>query len=530
MYDLFIKDALIYDGTGKESFYGSVAVSDGKIEAVFRKGELTESAVFAKEVIDAKGLSLAPGFIDSHSHSDLYFSFNPERDFVLKQGITTEIGGNCGHSITPVPEGLSEDELFGAIGNTCPHGKTYTSFSEALEDVKKMPVGPNQKWFTGHGNLRTMVMGIENRAVSEDEIKQMGSILQSTMPQGSLGLSTGLAYVPGIYSNTYELVELCKFLGAYNGMYCTHSRSESAGFFDCIKECIEIAEKAKVPVEISHFKLSGKDFWPNCKTGLEMIDEANRNGAKITLDCYPYTAVSTTCLSAIPPQYLDEGPEALAKRLEDENFVNQLRKEIYEIDDPSWDNAALHVGLENFYPVTAEWTPWILGKSYAESAKEMGLSPFDGWVKLIHDNHGKMTDVRFTMSEENVEMIYKHPTTVVCTDGIYKKGAKMTHPRALGSFPRYLGRYIRQREILSREEGIRRMTGLPADRFKLNGKGYIKPGFDADFVLFDYDNIIDHATYDNPFQDAEGIEKVIMEGKVIIDRNKETGIYVGKYL
>ena len=521
MFDLIIKDALIYDGSGAPAYRGNIGVYEGKIAAIS-----TETLAGAKTVVDASGLCLAPGFIDVHSHADYGFADDPHRLHVLRMGVTTEIAGNCGKTLSPaLPEmDLSVQEFMN------PDAKLYPSLKEELAEYATWEIGPNQRYFAGHGPLRASVMGLRSDAATEEEIHRMQRILTHEMSQGAAGYSTGLSYVPGIYSNTHELTELAKVIAPYGGMYTTHSRSESMGLFDSVAECIHIAREAKIPVNISHFKCVGRPFWKRCEKALSMIDAAIAEGLNISLDAYPYTAASTTTLTAIPPKYLDRGAVAFAKSLEDPKIVEAIRKEIFEINDPSWDNSMYYVGLENFLIVRADETPWAIGKTYAQVALELGMEPFYAVVHLLKLNRGNVRECRFSMCEENVEMILKHPRCMVGSDGTIRKFDKINHPRGIGTFPRYLGRYIRERQILSREEGIHRITGMPAQRYHLKGKGFIREGYDADLVLFDYDSIIDRADYVNPFQLNEGIHQVYVGGKLNVQDNEPMGNWNGRII
>ena len=521
MVDLIIRNALIYDGSGDAAFRGDVAVKDGKILSVGKAIDET-----AKVIVEADGLSLAPGFIDVHSHADYAFADDPHRLHVLRMGVTTEIAGNCGKTLSPaLPEMAPEVQEF-----MNPDAELYPSLKDELAVYEKWEIGPNQRYFAGHGPLRASVIGLRSDAATEDELNRMKRILQEEMRAGAAGYSTGLSYVPGIYSNTHELTELAKAIAPYGGIYTTHSRSESMGLFDSVNECIHIAREAKIPVNISHFKCVGKPFWERCEKALAMIDAAIAEGLDISLDAYPYTAASTTTLTAIPPKYLDRGAVAFAKSLEDPKIVEAIRREIYEINDPSWDNSMYYVGLDNFLIVRADETPWAIGKTYAQVAQELGMEPFYAVVHLLKLNHGNVRECRFSMCEENVETILKHPCCMVGSDGTIRKFDKINHPRGIGTFPRYLGRYIRQRQILSREEGVHRITGMPAVRYGLKGKGFIKEGYDADLVLFDFERIIDHADYVNPFQLNEGIYQVYVGGMLNVQENKEMGNWNGKII
>lgn len=522
MYDLLIKNARIYDGTGRPAYAGQVAVKDGKIAAVG-----TEELGRAETVVDGEGLCLAPGFIDSHSHSDTALHKDPHRLHVLRMGVTTEIAGQCGHSVSPLSPAMSPET---AAFVNLDKGPVFETMQQQIAEISTWELGTNQIYFTGHGAIRAGVMELENRYATEEELRRMQENLAGAVKQGSLGLSTGLSYVPGIYSNTHELTELARAAGENGGMYTTHSRSESMGLFDSVAECIHISKEGRVPVNISHFKCVGKPFWERCGQALAMIDRANAEGADITLDCYPYIAASTTTLSAMPPRFLDHGAEAFAKSLEDPQVVEAIRREIYEINDPSWDNSLYYVGAENFLVVRAEQTPWAIGKTYAQIGRELGMDPFDAIMYMLKANRGTVYECRFSMCEENVEAILKHPRCMVGSDGIYQPGEASAHPRAFGSFPRYLGHYIRDRKILSREEGIRRITDMPAQRYGLKGKGRIEVGFDADLVLFDYETIIDRADFLDPFKPNEGIHQLYIDGKLVLQDNEPTGVWVGKYL
>ena len=511
MFDLLIRNAEIFDGSGAEPFVGDLAVLNGKIAAIGHQ------LGGAKTVVDAQGLALSPGFIDCHSHADEWLASQPDRTHVLRMGVTTEVAGNCGQASFPV--GRNDGDVY------------FDSLAAFFDYADQLPLRTNLAVFAGHGNLRRLAMGIENRKAGDAEIAVMQQSLRQSMEEGALGYTTGLSYVPGIYCDTRELAEVAKAMQPFGGMYSSHSRSESAGLFRSVQECIDIARLAQVPVNISHFKVVGKTFWHRCEEALAMIDAANAEGLTVTLDAYPYTAVSTTTLSAVHPRYLDKGPEAFAKMLEDPNIVEELRREIFEIDDPSWDNSAFHVGLENFLIVTAEQTPWAVGKTYAEAGAMLGISPYAAMVELLKKNRGDIRDVRFAMSEENLERILQHPLCAVGADGLHVKGRdKLTHPRALGTFPRYLGRYIRQRKLLSRQEGIRRCTGMTADRFGIAGKGYLRVGYDADLVLFDYDTILDGGDFMNPFRPNTGIHQVYMNGCLVLQDNEPTGEILGRCL
>ena len=530
MFDILIQNALIYDGSGEVAYMADVAVEDGKIALIAKKGtengNLLENAD-AEKIVNANGLSLSPGFIDSHSHSDLAILEDPHRLHVLRMGVTTEIAGQCGYSRSP-DDGVMSDAVRLTVSNHM--GRSFKNMRELISALDTAELGTNQLYFTGHALLRGRALGTEARAANDSEIKQMQDMLASEMAMGSAGVSTGLSYVPGIYSDTRELTELGKCAGECGGLYVTHSRSESMELFDSVNECIDIARYGNVSVNISHFKCVGKVFWDRCERALSMIDKAIDEGLDITIDAYPYIAASTTTLSAIPSRFLEDGIEEFVRRLDDPNVVEDIRREIFEINDPSWDNSIYYVGLENFLIVRAENTPWAVGKTYAQIGEMLNISPFDAVIYMLKNNNGSVYECRFSMCEENVETILKHPTCTVGSDGLYQPGDLSAHPRAFGTFPRYLGHYIRERGILSREEGIRRITSMPAERYGLVGKGRIAVGYDADLVLFDYDTISDGGDFMDPFKPNVGISAVYMNGELVLADNEPTGVYNGRYL
>lgn len=526
MVDLLIKNAELYDGSGAAAFRADLAVKNGKIVQIGRV------SAEAERTVDAKGLALAPGFIDSHTHADVALYADPHRTHVLQMGVTTEVAGNCGHSTFPILPSVSAEEFATMTAACGGEGVRFQTLAAYRRELERLEMGPNQTTLAGHCVLRGSVMGLAGRAPTQTEMQQMKELLELAMAQGAQGYSSGLGYIPSAYADKQELTELAKVAAKYGGIYTTHSRWESASMLKSVQECIDISREAEIPVQISHLKCTGKDFWNDCEKALELIERGNRSGACVTFDAYPYSACSTSATTAvIPAHYFEHGMGAFLRSLEDAQVLRQLRREIYEIDDPGWDNGALHVGLENFLIVGAERTPQYVGKTYTELAESWGVDGFDAMLRVLKENDGVVREVRYTMCEENVEAFLHSPLCSVGSDGIYVPGRdSVTHPRAIGTFPRYLGRYIRERKILSREEGIHRLTGMPARRFGLAGKGFLKEGYDADLVLFDYDTITDHADFNAPFLQNEGIHQVYMEGKLVLEDNKPTGTWVGKYL
>ena len=524
-YDIVFRNVEVFDGTGKESFCADVFLKDGKIAQIGCTGAR------AAEEIDGRGLSLAPGFIDVHTHSDTQLFPDPSRMCKLMQGVTSEIGGQCGWSRGPADPEIPEDgyEYLKAANNGGKPLKLYPSYSELLEAISKVRLGANQMVFVGHHVLRASTVGMENRKPTERELSRMKDLLKSAMQEGAPGLSTGLVYAPGCYSSTEELIELSRIVAQYNGIYTTHMRNEADGVLDSVKEVIRIAKETGVSVNISHLKAMYRKNLPKLDQALELIDQACSEGCDITFDVYPYEACSATILSTLPPSYLSHGMQWLMEELSSPEGIDRLEKAILEPTEV-WGNPLLNAGYDKDVIAVANATPEVAGKSIHEIAVEKGMRDVEAYAYLITKNEGSVTDIRFTMFEESLAALYRHPHCMVGTDGLYYGGRLLSHPRAFGTFPRYLGRFVRQQKILSFAEAIRHITGLPAERYRVAGKGFIREGFDADLVLFNKDTIIDQATYQNPFLPNIGIEMVLVGGQAAVVRNIPTGVLNGKVL
>jgi len=520
--DLIIRNALVYDGSGAPAFVADVAVKDGVIAAV---GEVAGQGC---EEIDGSGLALAPGFIDAHSHAESQVFADPRRLCKLQQGITTEVAGQCGWSRGPADRNMTEEfRSHMAASEWGMPERAYASFRELLDAVADMRPGAHQISFAGHNIIRGSVMGMDDRPPTAEELERMKALLESAMQEGALGMSSGLVYAPGIYSDTEELIELAKVVAKYDGIYTTHIRDEADRLIPAVEEAIRIAKEARVRVNISHMKVMYDKNRHMIREALQLIENANAEGCDITFDVYPYAACSAPILSTLPPSYLTRGMDWLAEELGTPEGVARLEKAIMEPTEV-WENPLLNAGFDRDMIATAPATPDAAGKLIHDYALEKGMSDVEAYAYIIAKNRGDVQDIRFLMHEENLALLYRHPLCMPGTDGLYVGDGELSHPRGLASFPRYLGRFIREQRILSREEGVRRITGLPADRYGLKTKGYIRPGYDADLVLFDFETIIDRATYTEPFLPNEGIEMVFVSGQAAVVKNQPTGVCNGK--
>ena len=522
MLDILIKNGTVYDGSGSEGGRKNVGVLDGKI--VFPAGEELPEA---KKVIDAEGLAVAPGFIDAHSHSDGQIYTEPSRMSKLLQGNTTEIAGQCGSSRMPwLPDAPFDSE---ETKDLFVSSHDYPSYAAYKADMRKRKFGTNQMCFTGHRSIRASILGMQLRPATATELDRMKGLLAECMEEGSPGMSTGLVYAPSCYSTEEELVELLKVVARYGGIYTTHIRGEGDTVLEALEEAIRIGEKAGVSVNISHFKAMFPQNFDKVDRMLELVDEANRRGNSVTMDAYPYTATSAGTKSALPPSFLSMGIPALSEWLGTKEGVDALRKAVTEQTEV-WENPIKNIGAKNFLITDAAVTKEVVGRRVSDYAAMKGLDEVEAFADLFSKNRCRMTDIRFTMLEENLEKIYRHPCCMVGTDGMYAGGKGLAHPRSFATFPRYLGRYIREKKVLSLAEGIRRMTGMTAERYHVKDRGFIREGYAADLTIFDPETVIDGATYENPFLPNKGILYVTVGGELRVENGTPVGEDCGAFL
>lgn len=492
-FDVLITNARIIDGTGNPWFWGSVAIRDGKIAGV---GRVEGSA---DRTIDAKGQIVAPGFIDVHAHTEDIFG-NPTAENFVRMGVTSLVTGNCGGSVTDV-------------------GKFLGQFGEK-------PLAVNLATLIAHGSVRRDVVGLDDRAPTAEEQAKMNAIVDKGMKDGAVGLSTGLIYVPGTFAKTEEVVELAKVASHYGGTYASHIRNEGNEVVEAIKEAINIGEQAKMPVEISHFKIASKALWGQTPTTIGLVEDARRRGLQVTVDQYAYTASSTSLDSRMPSWAIAGGREAGKKRLADPATKAKIVKEMKE-----WLKKAKFKDLDFAYVASYRANPAFNGKNIAQITQEVrGKKKLDDQLEQVFDMYraGGAQMVYRQMDEPDVQAIMKQPFTMIASDsGVRNFGSGVPHPRGYGNNARVLGRYVRELKIISLEDAIRKMTSLPAQTFNLRDRGQIREGFAADIVIFDEKTVGDKATYENPHQYAEGFSHIIVNGKEVFDGSKLTGAMPG---
>ena len=513
MYDLIIKNGTIIDGTGIPAFSADIAIKDGII------AKIAKNINDAKKVIDATGLTVTPGFIDSHSHSDNSILKYPDQIEKAEQGITTSIGGQCGSTNAPI--GIEHTVCdIGSYGKNTDIYKTMGTFLGLAKDV---PLGSNLKTFVGHCALRRAVIGQHNCEPSEQELEKMGQLLREAIDHGALGVSFGLIYPPSCFAKTDELIYLATVATECGGMISAHIRDEGYNFVEACREFLEVIKESGAKAVFSHHKAMYKENWGKVTETLRMIDKANENGGDIYCDVYPYTA-SQTSLSArfIPKEYHSGGNQALLTRLCDDT----IRKEIKESFIQKFGDDDLNWVLISSCPACPKYE----GQKLNEIAKHENKDVFDVICDILIKSKNNCQACYFLMCEEDLETVLAHPKSMICTDSSIRGSQHVYHPRLRGSFPRALGRYVRERSVVPLHEMIRKMTSLPAAVYGLQGKGILKEGFDADICIFDADKIIDGAEYTDCHKRAEGLNFVLIGGKVVVENAVYNGTKAGKVL
>ncbi len=505
-YDVVIANGRIVDGSGNPWYIADVGIRGGRIAAIGRlctKG-IDPPACPAKRTIDARGLVVAPGFIDVHSHSEGDIARVPTADNYLFDGVTSIVTGNCGGS------DVNLGQVFGTL--------------------KQAGISINYASLIGHNSVRRSVMGTEQRDPTPEEQARMEALVGQAMREGAVGLATGLIYIPGTYSKTSEVVGLARAAAKYNGVYATHMRDEGARVFEAIEEALQIGREAGIPVEISHFKVSNKNFWGQSKRTIEMVEQARAAGLDVTVDQYPYTASSTNLGVLLPSWALAGGQQKINERLGDAATRKKIAVEMKETIRKRNGRKRLD------YAVVARcrWDASLEGKSLAQINKEKGRkAKLEAEIETVLEmmEKGGASMVYHSMHEEDVERILKFPYSMVAADGgVTEFGRGVPHPRSYGTNARVLGRYVRERKTLRLEEAIRKMTSLPAQRFRLTERGLLRPGMWADVVVFDEKSVADVATFEKPHAYSAGFAFVLVNGEVVIEGGKHSGAKPGQIL
>lgn len=536
VFDIVIKKGTIVDGTGAKLYSGDVAIADGKIARIN-----SQLKVEAETTVDANRLLVSPGFIDVHSHSDTALPFDNRLESTLRQGITTSVIGSCGFSLAPVNEERielirKEFEIFSPPGAT--FDISWRSFRDYINELERTGLSSNVIPLVGFGAIR--IAGgpaYDNREPTIAELEEMRNYTSEAMESGAFGMSTGLIYPPQVYATTEEIIELAKVVAEFGGLYFSHIRGEGPNVVDAVQEVIDIVEKSGCAGgQIAHHKVAGKAFWGASKDTLQLMADANARGISVTCDQYPYDRGSTSLISLLPPWVHEGGVDELLLRIKDSEIQNRIRKEIEEDDD--WENMKKEAGWDKIFIASVKTEKWkdIEGLSIAEITRLREYpDEYTVLFEMLLDERAEVMMTMQSMGQEDIERIMKSKYTMIGTDGAGVSptgilGHGKPHPRHYGTYPRVLGRYVREKGLLSIEEAIYKMTGFPAERLKLEDRGTLQEGSWADIVIFDPDTIIDNATFLDPHQFPTGIHHVIVNGEIVVTNDEQLDLLPGRVL
>jgi len=522
LFDIIIHGGIIIDGTGAPPFRADIGIKRDKIVKI---GDLSNFQ--AEIIINAKDLIVSPGFIDIHNHSDLSIFAVPTADNYVMQGVTTIVIGNCGMSAAPITD-INKDfmkDTWQPFGDgIIPRWDKYSEYLEALNELKKsINVAP----LIGHGAIRSAILGTEDVKPTERQLNEMKKLVVEAMELGIFGMSSGLIYIPGVFAETKELMELAKVVARYNGIYTVHMRNEGSKLIDSIMEMINISINSGVSLQISHLKSFGLPNWGKVSIALSLISYYIERGFDISADAYPYTAASTTLLALLPSWIREGGIRRAIERLANPDTIEKLAKDLEAPESME----RMFIDWSRIYISSSPKHKDLEGKNIETIAKELGIDPLKAVAKLIIEDEGSTEIIDHGMSEEDVTKVIAHPYIAICSDGrIRKFGIGKPHPRNYGTFPRVIAKYVREEKRMSLVEAVRKMSSLPARKLRLWDRGIIRPGMKADIVIFNYYIISDTATFNEPHNYPRGIKYVIVNGEIVIEEEKHTGNMPGKLL
>jgi len=517
-FDVIIKNGLIYDGSGGAPFKADLGVKGDRIAAV---GGL--SGASAGTVIEAKDLAVAPGFINMLSWSSVSLIVDGRSQSELRQGVTTEIFGE-GESMGPLTEEMKRRTI--SMQGELKFDIAWTTLCEYLRYLEKRGISPNVASFVGAGTLRENVVGLENKRATPAQLNKMCELVRLEMEAGALGVGSSLGYAPDMFATTGELIAMCRTAAKYGGMYISHVRNEGDALIEAVEELLRISREAGIAAEIYHLKAGGEKNWPKIDRVISMIESARREGLRITADVYLYTAGSNRLSSRLPAWAHEGGDEALLDRLRDPVLRKKIGAEM-RLRGRMPKTILVGFNAQSLRPLT--------GKTLEEAARIRGKDQVETMLELVEEDSAATRVATFVMSEENIIKEIRRPWVSLGSDAvsISAEGVflnQSTHPRAYGNFARLLGKYVREEKVISLQEAIRRLTGLPAANLGLDRRGLIKQGYFADLVVFDPDTIADRSTYDNPHQYATGVKHALVNGVRVIENGEHTGAKPGRAL
>lgn len=523
--DLVIGGGLIVDGSGAPAYRADVGIAGRRIVAL---GDLSSAEAATR--IDASGRVVCPGFIDMHAHSDLTLLVSPSGDSKLQQGVTTEVNGNCGFSPAPLTGRSAETvmHLHGFFGSYVRDlGWDWRSPDEYIARLEANGLSYNVALLVGHSTVRIAAMGMVRRPPTADELDQMRDLVRATMQAGYFGMSSGLVTPPSAYADTEELTELAQIVAEQGGLYATHMRGEGHSLVRATAEALEIGERARAPVQISHHKATFRPYWGRIRQAVQLSEWATERGQSVGFDVYPYTAGSANLTQVIPDWAHEGGLDQLLHRLHDPATRERLRVEV-AAQDREW-----HQTFVAWVSPTADAS--VQGQSIAEIAESRGVDPLDALFAVLLESEGKATMVHFVMDEQDVRFVMRHPLSMFGSDGMGIAprgvlGEGQPHPRCYGTYPRILGHYVRDEHVLSLEDAVRKASFVPADRLGLAEKGRVRVDADADLVIFDTATIGERSTFERPHQFPVGIDYVLVGGQVAVDHGTATAVRAGRVL
>ena len=527
-FDIIIRNGTVYDGSGRSPVKADVGIKGDRIAAV---GNLSRAT--APTIVDAKGLAVAPGFINMLSHSESSWLQDYRSLSELRQGVTTQIFGES--SMGPLSDEMKKrrTESQGDVKFVIP----WTTLAEYLAYLEKQGISQNVASFIGAPTIREYVIGLEDKPPTPAQLDQMRELVRREMEAGALGITTALIYPPAFFAKTDELIELCKVAAKYKGKYTAHMRSEGAQLLEAVQETIRISKEAGLPAEIYHLKASGEANWPKMDQAIKLIEDARKQGVKITADMYTYPAGGTGLDASLPPWVFDGGREAAYKRLQDP-ATRQKIAEAVRTPTNEWENLYLLSGSPERILLASfrnDSLKPLTGKTLAEVAKMRGKDPVETIMDLLLEDRSRIGTIYFLMSEDNIKKQIRQPwvsfgsdAASIAAEGVFLKSS--AHPRTYGNFARLLGKYVRDEKVISLTEAIRRLTSLPATNLGLKDRGSLKPGMFADVVIFDPETIADRATFGQPHQYSVGVRDVFVNGVHVLKNGEHTGAKPGRAL